>query len=330
MSFVIALQGIESEKTTRDGKRKVIPFVGADREGEFSQLGLGILLEDGSATIWGLVMPHNVIQSWRGMKLLEELPCVGSGTFCYCWTLMRGDDRRDHEQQYFNELAAQIGTEQLEKRIREIRASVPSSEELEKMLEAFREKGVDVSHWDLKAELDAGRIKTSPLIETILTEAELAQQEYARKEAEIIAPIDPEKSLGAFFQDLGITNLVIDEEDWFDKVDLAKLDALAKRGCFDDAEHNRFKCDVLQDNDALRKEYPPPHYIAWDKAKFTFLSAQFRNGQFWVKTTTEEQGKEPFTGEFTVSELRRSIGPIPSKETLRKRFHRVISQFFKG
>jgi hypothetical protein len=62
------------------GFQKISPFVGAVLEGKYStKLGVGVTLPDAEESwFWGLNMPHNLIQSWRAMKLLEESEVVYS------------------------------------------------------------------------------------------------------------------------------------------------------------------------------------------------------------------------------------------------------------
>ena len=115
MSFVIAAQGHESEKFVNGEKRKVIPFVGADREGEFSQMGVGFIDSEKGGMIWGLVCPHTLIQSWRGMKILERAQRIEHSTLCACWNAGR---RQIHsvDERIVNELAEQFGVPVRERR----------------------------------------------------------------------------------------------------------------------------------------------------------------------------------------------------------------------
>lgn len=66
---------------------KAVPFVGVDNEGEFAQLGVGVEFPElGKAYLWGLVIPHRLIQSWRGMNILEQTTVINpSNTLAACW-----------------------------------------------------------------------------------------------------------------------------------------------------------------------------------------------------------------------------------------------------
>lgn len=183
MSLVIATRGVQSEKVV-DGRRKqVIPFVGADREGEFAQMGVGLTFPDEQkGTIWGPVMPHALIQSWRGMKILERIENIGHGTLCACWTVARRDVH-DSDERYLEELAKQLGgADKLQTLRAEVLASAPSADELNVMITNLREKGVDVDSWELEEEVRAGRIATSQLIETLARETEERRRAYRREE----------------------------------------------------------------------------------------------------------------------------------------------------
>ena len=171
MSLVIAIRGEPSKKIVDGELRSVVPFVGTDREGEFSQMGIGLLFPDEEkATIWGLLMPHTLIKSWRGMKLLEQVKHIKHSTLCSCYTIAT-DNVHKNDKRHFEELADQFGgMEKLKEFRAKVLASVPSAEEIDTMINTLREKGVGIDSWDLTAEVEAGRIETSPAIEQLVQE----------------------------------------------------------------------------------------------------------------------------------------------------------------
>ncbi len=334
MSLVIATRGAQSEKVV-DGRRKqVVPFVGADREGEFAQMGVGLIFPDEQkGTTWGLVMPHALIQSWRGMKILERIEHIGHGTLCACWTVARRDVHNS-DKSHLDELAEQVGgADKLQALRDEVLASVPSAEELNAMITNLREKGVDVDSWELEEEVKAGRIATSSLIETLARETEDRRQAYKREEEEVNRPLSREESLGAFFEDLGIANFIIGGGfggygmDW-GHIKLDELDRTAKRDSFSNyltegprLEHTTggpetFSAPVAPGVTMYTTsfgEIEQPWFTAMDGTKYTFVSAKFRDDHFHIKTKVEKGEATPVEGEYTINELRGMIGSLPPK-----------------
>lgn len=93
------------------------------------------------------------------------------------------------------ELARQVGGfEKLETIRNELFASTPSVDELNGMIACFREKGVEVDSWELEAEVEAGRIAMSPLIEQLIRETEERRQAYKLVEEEMSEPLPIEES----------------------------------------------------------------------------------------------------------------------------------------
>ncbi len=180
--MIIAIRGIESEKVVNGRCRRSIPFVGADRKGEFAQMGIGLIFPDEKeVTIWGLASPHALIRSWRGMKILEQIEIISDGTLCACW--YAGSQKiHESEKRYLDNLAERLGgTEKLQMLRGEILSSVPSFDELTSMIGNFYVRGVDVDSWELQEEVKAGRISTSSLIETLVREDEERRQAHLRK-----------------------------------------------------------------------------------------------------------------------------------------------------
>lgn len=349
MGLVIATRGIQSEKTLGGHRKQVVPFVGADREGEFAQMGIGLIFPDeGKGNIWGLVTPHALIQSWRGMKILEKVETINHGTLCACWTVARRDVH-DSDKRCLDELAEQFGGMEKLQAVREdVLTSVPSADELNTMITNLREKGVEVDGWELEEEVKAGRIATSSLIETITSETEQRRQAYQREEEEVKKPLPRDESLTAFFEDLGIANFIIGGGiggygmDW-GHIKLEELDSIAKRDSFSKyltdghrLEHTTegpetFSAQVAPGVTMYQTsfgEIEQPYFTAMDGTKYTFVSAKFRDGHFHIKTKVEKEGTPPAEGDRTINELREMIGPIPPKPTARQGLlQKVVSLF---
>lgn len=348
----MAIRGSESEKVVDMRRKKVIPFVGADREGEFAQMGVGLIFPDEQkqkGTIWGLLVPHALIQSWRGMKILERIERIDHGTLCACWTVARREVH-DSDKRHLDELAEQLGSaDKLQVLRDEVLASVPSTDELNTMIVNLREKGVDVDSWELEEEVKAGRITTSPLIETLARETEERRQAYKCEEKEVNNPLSREESLGAFFEDLGIANFIIGGGiggyglDW-GHIKLDELDKTAKRDSFSKylteghrLEHTTegpetFSASVAPGvtmHTTSFGEIEQPWFVVMDGTKYTFVSAKFRDGRFHIKTRVEKGESAPTEGEYTINELRNMIGPLPPKPVARQGFLSKVASLFR-
>jgi hypothetical protein len=333
---VIAIQGETSEKIV-DGKvRKVIPFVGSDSEGEFSQLGIGFLYpESNSGCIWGLVMPHHIIQSWRGMKILENVKEIGHGTLAECW--YAGDENlSDSDKRYLDELAVQFSSREEFDTIRaEILGTAPSPEEIESMIHNLREKDVGIDSWELEKEIKAGRITSSSTINDLIAETQRKLETYQREMEEVNKPLPHEESLSAFFQDLGIDNFIIGGGiggyglDW-SHVEIEELDRIAKQDSFSKYLPNghRLERTIGSPRDENFGEIEQPHFTAKDGTTYKFISAKYHDDHFFIKVFVDKPEVAPYTGEFTIQQLRSMIGEIPSPRK-KSKFFREFLEFLK-
>ncbi len=174
MSIVIATRGAPSQKIVDGELQMVVPFVGTDSKGEYAQMGIGVVFPDGEAEFWGLCIPHNLIQSWRGMKLLEQVERIEHGTLCACWTVVTRKFH-DSDRRHLDNLANQFGgLDELEEARNAVLSSAPGADEIKSMITVLRENNVTFNSSELAEEIEAGRITSTPLIET------LAREEKAR------------------------------------------------------------------------------------------------------------------------------------------------------
>jgi hypothetical protein len=333
---VVAIQGEMSEKVVDGQTRKVVPFVGADREGEFSQMGVGLLFpENGSGTLWGLVMPHCLIQSWRGMKILEHIKEIGHGTLAGCWYAGK-ENLSDSDKRYLDELAVQFSSRE---EFDAIRAgaldAAPSSEEVESMIRNLREKGVDIDSWELEKEVEAGHIPSSATIDDLVAETQRKREAYQREEEEVNKPFSKEESLSAFFQDLGIDNFIIGGGiggygmDW-GHIELEKLDRIAKKDSFSKYLPDGHRLEHTTQSPMTTKtslgpgasmfqtsfgEIEQPHFTAKDGTTYKFISAKFHDEHFFIKVLVDKPEVVPYAGEFTIQQLRGMIGELPKKKS---------------
>lgn len=168
MSYVIARHGIPSMKFVNGVSQLVIPFVGADWQG---QMGIGLMHPSGQVSDFkGFLVPHKIIRSWRAMKLLELVTNVDSTTLEVCLLMMQSYVHGDHR--YTTDTVAEVvgGVKELEKVLDTFLSSTPPIAEFNMMATCFREKNIIVDGRELEAEVKAGRMKMTPDIEEIINE----------------------------------------------------------------------------------------------------------------------------------------------------------------
>lgn len=339
MAVVIAAIGAKSKKLFNGEYEEVTPFMGADREGKYASLGIGFFSSTHTYT-WGLVGPHNLIQSWRAMKILEKVPDIQQGTLCHCWYAAKekiyGSDIR-----WVEELATQFSSnDEFEKVRNEALNALPSPEAFDAMLIALREKNVSIDSYELTQLIKEGKLSPNPLIDQIVKEEEETTRKYRENEALARIPVPEHESLSVFFADLKIANFIIGQGiggygiDW-GHIELRKLDETAKEYSLGENPYgyvlqhttegpetipliNSSKLDVFFTSFG---EIEFPYYVTLDgMTKYTFLKATFRDGSFQVETRVEEKGKDPIETEWTVLELREMIGTVSPKVKSRSTF----------
>jgi hypothetical protein len=143
-------------------QKRVIPFAGTDREGEFCQMGVGIILpKEKTSSIWGLLGPHNLIASYRGMKIAQEMPDIGYGTLCACWYAGR-ENPSPFDDKYVKEVESAIGAE---KRKAILNEPLP---DLDPVIKLMEEKGIDFDAGDLQAEIENGRLQPTETVRRVI------------------------------------------------------------------------------------------------------------------------------------------------------------------
>jgi len=339
MSVIVA-SGSPSTKAVDGQECEVIPFAGADKEGEFSSFGVGFLcvdLDGPGGSLWGLVMPHKLIQSWRAMKLLEHIQKIEHGTLCACWYAA---NERVHEsdQRHIDRLMMQFDSPGRFEALRaDILALVPTNDELEAMLTIVRDSNIDVSVYELTQLVKQGKLSPHPIIEELVQRDEARSREYKEREAFIEAALAPEESLSAFFGELRITNMLDGVPfggygfDW-GHIDLAELDTYVKR--YSTGKHStefplRHTTEGPYTTGAEVKpgvtlisttfgEVEEPYFVTNDGTRYTFLAAAFHEGSIVVTTKIEKDESVPEEGTYTVPTLRAMVGPVTTPEPEKK------------
>lgn len=337
MSGVIACLGLQTEKMIDGQRSKVTAFVGADREGEFAQLGIGFLSESDSG-FWGLVIPHCLIHSWRAMKILERLLVIHSDSLAGCY-YAACEIISESDQRCVDRLTELLGGHEEMQAIRDqVLRSTPSDEELDSMLRTLSEKGVAIDCHELQQEIQAERIGTSALIERLIFESEQKRAEFQRREDEAKQPLPREESLAAFFEDLQIGNFIIGGGiggygiAW-GHIEMSELDRIAKQDSFSPylpdghfLEHTTLRPDTRVTDLAPGMttyttsfgEIERPKFSTTDGTIFTFLFAKFRDERFYIKVKIVKPDNNETEEVHTIDELREMIGPMPAKPAQQK------------
>lgn len=323
MSVLVAT-GTPSVKIVDGHAHEVTPFAGADREGEFSSFGVGYVLSNGGiGSIWGLSMPQMLIQSWRGMKLLEHISKIGHGTLSACY-YAANERVHSSEMHFLDELAEQFGARKEFEEVRQaVLASVPSVEEFERMLIVVRDLKLDVSVRELVELIEAGKLPHHPIVDELVLKDEERHREYDDHEAFIDAPMPPGESLGKLFGELRIDYMLDGPPyggygfDW-GHIELARLDAYTKR--YSTGKHGEgHQFSLLHTAGGIEGEIEAPYCVARDHTKYTFLTAAYLDGAIVVTTKVEKDGAEAEEGTYTVPNLRAMIGPVRKRRRLRRR-----------
>ncbi|OGG85875.1 hypothetical protein A2392_00465 [Candidatus Kaiserbacteria bacterium RIFOXYB1_FULL_46_14] len=160
----------------------VTPFVGSDND----QLGIGIFVTraDGTekAWIWGLLIPHLLIRSWRAMKLLEAMPRIRvHGSLSHCWSLAC-DPLHSGENKYLDEEGALFGNYDKFREARaQILAAFPSTTMLKNMLKVIDKHGLQVSNNEIQ--MCRSKLAAANIILERLCVADEARRRRAEVEA---------------------------------------------------------------------------------------------------------------------------------------------------
>lgn len=132
-------------------------------------MGIGILYNCCyHGVMWGVRFPRRPIQSWRGMKILEQVKYVLNGTIPACW-YAGASKVWDSDRSYLDDIARQFGgNSNLEILRGQLFISAPTKREMAHMLKLLQddESGIDTN--ELNEEVMAGRIKKTPLVKEFL------------------------------------------------------------------------------------------------------------------------------------------------------------------
>ena len=322
--FAVLLQGQPRHMNMEGKLYQEIPSLLIDTKSR--NFFLGVFLPEENAfynALWG--ESPEVIHGWRALKLLESLPVVDNMILHATW----GVTRRESLDPYYMDKIAHLfgGLEQLTTLRNGLMQTGPSPELLQEMIARTRERGVRVDGWELKREIDAGIVTTTPLIEEIIKNAEAstaaAREKLDRQEAELKVPLPDEESLGKLLQQLEIGNIIVGLPfgffglDW-DFTRLEQVDKMLRGHSYYDTSGE----SLWRSTDVptfKRKELVPgvamiaPFggeivQLSWidnsTQVKVTFKDARFFEGHIYLKTLFERPSGEIEETEYTVPEFR--------------------------
>lgn len=311
---IVFVQGTTSEKYVDGTKQTVKPFVGADRGGWYSQVGIGYYIDgqpDGA--FWGLLHPCNLVQSWRAMKIFELLPRVERSTLCACW-YAASSRLQPADERYIQDLEAMFAnpsTFRIQRKV--ILDSTPTLDELEIMLYAVKDHEIeDVNYGELTTLVEDGTIPDLPILgELIQRDRELQAREDQHR-AFVVKAVPTEHSLGSLFAELGIDNLLDGPPigsygfDW-GHIELRELDRYIKQYSTGRCTGSVF--DLLRttisphSSSASLSKTVKPCYAGPDGALYECSSAFWSDGQIFVATTITVDNAD-IERVLSVSELR--------------------------
>ena len=184
MSVVLFAEGARDDKTVLGETKPAAPiaFLKESGIGGVGEMGVGLRYNDGSAALWGLVMPHRVLTSYRGMRLAELVKEFEHGTLAACW---HSGNRKVHpsEKRYVDEIEAKVGRAARE----QILSTLP--EDFEGFVERLGEKDVYVPGLELEEEVKAGVLKVTPRVQELLDRHHKEIEEAQKAERGMLIPV---------------------------------------------------------------------------------------------------------------------------------------------
>lgn len=164
---VVAMRGTLTQKLINGRLQKVVPFVG----GTSTEMGIGTISpetvdERSSSDFRGLVSPHDVICSWRAMKLYELVEHAGMNM---CLDLAGFSVIPEGYLHAHYEFVKQVGgVKKLRVLHRKVHEMSPSAIDLDTMIVRFLRHGTEVDVQELKKELEAGHIEKTFIVKMLL------------------------------------------------------------------------------------------------------------------------------------------------------------------
>lgn len=203
--IVLDRMEMKPRKLQEDGgvrEVEMAAFVGAT-DNDISSLGIGLAFATGEAYFWGLVLPHALATSWRGMQVLDRLEEISiHGTIAHAYDV----GSRRMQDSSLEDLELQLPEARM---LREelLKTAIPD-EELDRMLKICNNPAnhIHVAIWELQEEIDAGTINRTEQVNLAFTLGEQSQQRRDRITAEA-KHLSAQQSFVAFCRKAGVKYL---------------------------------------------------------------------------------------------------------------------------
>ncbi|MBW2991827.1 hypothetical protein KY345_01240 [Candidatus Woesearchaeota archaeon] len=102
-------KGTERDIMYHYSRVRAIPFSGfTTNETRFGKMGPGLMFDDGSAIIWGYASPHDIVASYRSMRLLQHVADLDKVSLYGCFETARKKGASWQNEKAVNDLIQHI------------------------------------------------------------------------------------------------------------------------------------------------------------------------------------------------------------------------------
>lgn len=187
MDYVVVAKGeTQAKAVLKEGSlvfQDITPFVGARRNG-VCEVGLGFLDQSGQvAQFYAPDFFKNLLQSWRGMHILQQITHIWEGTIRACYKAALPDPSF-MERSEFESLRDQIGRSRFDSFLQKMRVILPDPADLDQMIRAMEEAGIRTDIFEIQSEIHEGRLNPTPYLKSIIKqEVDSYKQQNAKDRA---------------------------------------------------------------------------------------------------------------------------------------------------
>ncbi len=258
----------------------------------FEKIGIGIQNSDGEGLIWGLRSPITIIRWWRSLKVLEALHTVENSTLADCWLATDEFPSETAIQKLSSKMG---GYETFIILLNNIMNSVPSQMDLIGMINTLTSKGIKVKANEIADALKRGQLTPHKVFDLVIIRANKYKRALVKTEEKL-----PEKyRLDIFFQEIGLKQ-IYNQDEYI--VFPADLDTTVRKYCFYDKKSAGYELFIAGQH--------RPTLTSLSGEVFTFLSAKFWHGRFYLKTKIKTPDGYLISQEYTLEQLRNIIGSL--------------------
>lgn len=281
-------------------------------------------------------------QGWRALELTTLLPEFSFNILSSAWDM--ASRHPNFLDSSVSELSEFYTTDKLVEIREKLLALSPSAEELDVMIRLAQNAGVHIDEFDLKTELREGIITMTPLLQYFFDERKRKREQSKREEEareerikSEIENVQPENSFGIFLGQLEVGNIILEipfgayNFDW-GHTHLSDVDARiitdtlrydsSGRPLFCTTGQPRVEVThkgegTTQGEFSMSKIVHPWYQV--DDIRYTFVHAQYQDGQFIIETWIDRPQEEVETEEtyYTISQLRELLQvPFESRDFL--------------